>query len=117
MCVSPFSVNWDCRKASWDASAQGFPNQCSFPEQAFGASSSELFGQCQFTDISRAQLAMSDEVLAVAAARTNNLPTRSPTIQVCPAKFTHSKHMLGPLCTVCLSLGMRLSAAQACGGV
>ncbi|KAF6259950.1 hypothetical protein COO60DRAFT_1700592 [Scenedesmus sp. NREL 46B-D3] len=90
VCVSPFSVNWDCRKASWDASAQGFPNQCSFPEQAFGASSSELFGQCQFTDISRAQLATSDEVLAVAAARTNNLPTRSPTIQALDAAYWSS---------------------------
>jgi hypothetical protein len=82
VCVSPFSVNWDCRKASWDNSAQGFPNQCTFPAQLFDASSSELFGQCQFTDVSKSQLAMSDEVLAVAAARSNNMPTRNDIIQV-----------------------------------
>jgi hypothetical protein len=82
VCVSPFSVNWDCRKASWDNSAQGFPNQCTFPAQLFDASSSELFGQCQFVDVSKAQLAMSDEVLAVAAARSNNMPTRNDIIQV-----------------------------------
>jgi hypothetical protein len=37
---------------------------------------------CQFTDVSKAQLAMSDEVLAVAAARSNNMPTRNDIIQV-----------------------------------
>jgi hypothetical protein len=68
--------------ASWDDSAQGFPNQCTFPQQQFGPASQQLFGQCQFTDVSKAQLAMSDEVLAVAAARSNNLPIRSGIVQV-----------------------------------
>jgi hypothetical protein len=80
--VSPFSVNWDCRIASWDNTAAGYPNQCTFPAQQFGASSSDLFGQCQFTDVSKAQLALSDEVLAVAAARANNIPAKNDIIQV-----------------------------------
>lgn len=82
MCVSPFSVNWDCRMASWGNTAAGFPNQCSFPMQQLGPSASDMFGQCQFTNVSRSQLAMADEVLAVAAAKANNMPVKNNVVQV-----------------------------------
>lgn len=93
MCVSPFSVNWDCRKASWQMTAAGQPNECTFPEQLYSAAESSLFGQCQFADVSPKELALSDEVLAAAAAKKNKLPVRSAIIQVkacsCNAPLSH----------------------------
>lgn len=90
VCVSPFSVNWDCRMASWDNSAAGFPNQCSFPMQQLGPSASDMFGQCQFTNVSRSQLAMADEVLAVAAAKANNMPVKNNVVQDLDAAYWRS---------------------------
>lgn len=82
VCVSPFSVNWDCRKASWSMSAEGYPNQCTFPQQSFLSADASLFGQCQFTDVSARELALSDEVLGAAAAKADKLPVRNNIIQV-----------------------------------
>lgn len=82
MCVGPFSVNWDCREASWQMTAAGSPNECTFPAQLFTASDASLFGQCQFTDVSQKELAFSDEVLAAAGARKDKLPIRNSVIQV-----------------------------------
>jgi hypothetical protein len=62
--------------------AAGSPNECTFPAQQFTAADSNLFGQCQFTDVSQQELAFSDEVLAAAAARKDKLPVRNSVIQV-----------------------------------
>lgn len=82
ICVSPFSVNWDCRQASWQQTAAGFPNECTYPAQNYGPADSFLYGQCQFTDVTPQQLALSDEVLAASASRSNELPIRNSVIQV-----------------------------------
>ena len=66
VCVSPFSVNWDCRQASWSQTAAEYPNVCSFPEQLFGPSASFLFGTCEFPNVTATQLALSDEIIAAA---------------------------------------------------
>lgn len=62
--------------------AAGQPNECTFPAQDFTAADSDLFGQCQFTDVSSRELALSDQVLAAAEARKNKLPVRDAIIQV-----------------------------------
>ena len=66
VCVSPFSVNWDCRKAAWSLTAAEYPNVCNFPEQLFGPSASFLFGTCEFPNVTATQLALSDEIIAAA---------------------------------------------------
>jgi hypothetical protein len=82
VCVSPLSVNWDCRKASWTMTAEdyagGGSNQCSSPSQQFDASNEALFGQCMFPDATEAQLALSDEILASSTApgARSELPAR-----------------------------------------
>lgn len=45
VCVSPFSVSWDCRKASWSMTAAGNPNQCTMPKQARGAGEGSMHGR------------------------------------------------------------------------
>lgn len=82
MCVSPFSVNWDCRMASWSMSAAGYPNQCTFPQQSGSPAQSSLFGQCQFTDVTQRELTLSDEVLKAATAGAGSLPVRNSVVQV-----------------------------------
>jgi hypothetical protein len=86
VCVSPFSVNWDCRKASWTMTAKdyeaGGADQCSSPEQRSGPSDTALFGQCMFADVTPSQLALSDEVLAAATAPGARRELPPPNAQV-----------------------------------
>jgi hypothetical protein len=105
ICVSPYSVNWDCRQASYLQTcgvSQG-GNQCVYPEQNFDASASFLFGQCEFYNITKGELALADEVLAALAAKGNQyLPRRNGIVQVGPGHASlgsvanHSEH-----CTWC----------------
>lgn len=87
ICVSPYSVNWDCRQASYLQTcgvSQG-GNQCVYPEQNYDASASYLFGQCEFYNITKGELALADEVLAALAAKGNQyLPRRNGIVQVGP---------------------------------
>ncbi len=41
----------------------GYPDLCSYPESVFDPSANFLFGQCQFTNVSKEQLALSDELM------------------------------------------------------
>lgn len=82
VCVSAYSVNWDCRQASWSETADNYPNQCTFPKQRNGPSSEFLFGQCQFTNVTQRELSLADEVLSAAAAKANLLPRRNNVLQV-----------------------------------
>eukprot|EP00775_Hariotina_reticulata_P011305 gene11305-11455_t len=84
VCVSPLSVNWDCRLATFlqtcGASKEG--NQCVFPGQTNGPGPTSLFGQCEFYNVTRAEMALADEVLAVAAVKANPLlPRRNSIVQ------------------------------------
>jgi hypothetical protein len=87
--VSPLSVNWDCRTASWTNTSQGSDNQCTFPEQLFDATASFLFGVCEFPTVTQSQLALSDEVLGVAAqpATQAKLPRRNNAIQASETSY------------------------------
>lgn len=87
--MSPLSVNWDCRKASWTNTSQGSDNQCTFPEQLFDATASFLFGVCEFPTVTQSQLALSDEVLGVAAqpATQAKLPRRNNVIQASETSY------------------------------
>lgn len=48
VCVSPFSVDWVCKKSSWSWQAAGWPNQCFRPQESQGPNATYLYGECQF---------------------------------------------------------------------
>ncbi len=66
MCVSPLSVDWVCKKASWSQQCQGYPNVCSLPQEEAGPEAAELYGQCIFSSVHQHSLALADELLAAA---------------------------------------------------
>jgi hypothetical protein len=65
-----------CRKASWSATAAGWPDLCHYPAHLFSPRSEQLFGRCEFTGpAARAGLGLADEITAAAAAA---LPRAAP---------------------------------------
>lgn len=83
VCISPFSVNWTCKKSSWSAQAAGAPNQCSRPEEGAGPADTPLFGQCQFyEDNIRDNLRLADNLIDVATSSLSarNFPARSRNV-------------------------------------
>lgn len=45
LCMSPFALDADCRKASWAQQCAGYPDVCSEPQETLGASSDAVFGE------------------------------------------------------------------------
>lgn len=80
--MSPYSINWDCRLASWSQTAANYPNQCTYPQQNSGPSSVSLFGQCQFANVSQRELSLADEVLSAVKGSTSSLPRQNNVLQV-----------------------------------
>ncbi|KAL6760862.1 hypothetical protein V8C86DRAFT_2546614 [Haematococcus lacustris] len=83
VCVSPFSVNWTCKKSSWAMQAVGYPNQCFRPEEVTSPSDDALHGDCQFyADNLEANLALASQVAQAAASPKGQLhmPMRSPAV-------------------------------------
>ncbi|KAJ9507064.1 hypothetical protein QJQ45_004663 [Haematococcus lacustris] len=83
VCVSPFSVNWTCKKSSWAMEAVGYPNQCFRPEEVTSPSDDALHGNCQFyADNLEANLALASQVAQAAASPKGQLhmPMRSPAV-------------------------------------
>ncbi len=66
VCISPFSVNWNCRLGSFDEACAAYPNQCGAPGYDVGPDEAGLFGQCFFDMYNTADLALSDELIAAA---------------------------------------------------
>mmetsp|Transcript_12443 Transcript_12443/g.26864 ORF Transcript_12443/g.26864 Transcript_12443/m.26864 type:complete len:491 (-) Transcript_12443:204-1676(-) len=83
VCISPFTVNWTCKKATWDMQAQGVPNQCTRPREVAGPNATELFGQCMFyKDNTHFNLMLSEELLEAARSYmgAGNFPRRSANV-------------------------------------
>ncbi|KAK9901676.1 hypothetical protein WJX75_007959 [Coccomyxa subellipsoidea] len=64
--VTPFSVNWQCKLASWNEQCTGYPNICTYPTEEAGPLVRSLYGQCVFSSKTAANTALADEVLAAA---------------------------------------------------
>ncbi|MEW5311427.1 MAG: hypothetical protein WDW38_003143 [Sanguina aurantia] len=82
-CVSPFTVNGNCKKSNWRGQSKGYPNQCFRPEEASGPNATYLYGQCQFyADNIRANLQLSNEITrsATSARARASYPTRSKVV-------------------------------------
>lgn len=83
ICISPFSVNWTCKKSSWSVQAAGGSNQCMRPEEEAGPADTPLFGECMFyADNILENLDLADDLAAVArsAAAARNFPPRSSAV-------------------------------------
>ncbi|KAG1654769.1 hypothetical protein FOA52_015329 [Chlamydomonas sp. UWO 241] len=90
VCVSPLSVNWVCKKASWQQQATGHPNQCVRPEEQNGPADNYLFGECMFfKDNLVANLALADELVSVARSRAGsaNFPRRPVNVSALNAEY------------------------------
>ena len=78
MCVSPFAVNWACRKASWGMTAANNPDQCTFPDQLFSAMDTDLFGECYFAGLpASSSVSLADELTAAARATFSGAPSNT----------------------------------------
>ncbi|BDA42288.1 hypothetical protein COCOBI_03-1750 [Coccomyxa sp. Obi] len=64
--VTPYSVNWQCKLASWTEQCTGFPNICTYPTEEAGPLVRSLYGQCIFSTKTAASTALADELLAAA---------------------------------------------------
>mmetsp|Transcript_8826 Transcript_8826/g.29203 ORF Transcript_8826/g.29203 Transcript_8826/m.29203 type:complete len:478 (+) Transcript_8826:283-1716(+) len=60
VCVTPFSVNFDCHKSTWESDSKDYPNICNLPGQEAGPDRADLFGDCIYTG----SVALADEILA-----------------------------------------------------
>jgi hypothetical protein len=119
VCVSPFSVNWDCRKASWSQTCSNNPNQCSFPAQDNGPSSDFLFGQCQFINVTRDQLSLAREVLTVAGRVRSKLPKRNAAVQAAETQYWSGYRIstVGGVAGLVLPIGVAAQTWRPVGGV
>ncbi|KAK9795222.1 hypothetical protein WJX73_004907 [Symbiochloris irregularis] len=84
VCVSPFSLAWECFEASWSDACKGFPDVCSAPDYDYGPEATNAdYGDCVYNRFDDASLELADEI--VAAARDPNsyasMPRRGPTTQ------------------------------------
>mmetsp|Transcript_35032 Transcript_35032/g.63020 ORF Transcript_35032/g.63020 Transcript_35032/m.63020 type:complete len:504 (-) Transcript_35032:1083-2594(-) len=83
LCISPFSVNWQCKKSSWSQQSSGFPNQCFRPEEAYGPNATFLYGLCEFyEDNMDANLRLADQFLQAARSESTllNMPPRPAAV-------------------------------------
>lgn len=62
--VTPYSVNWECKDASWTEQCNNFPNVCTYPVEEAGPTVSSLYGQCIFSMKTAANTALADEIIA-----------------------------------------------------
>ncbi|KAK9811758.1 hypothetical protein WJX72_009569 [[Myrmecia] bisecta] len=79
LCITPWSVNWNCKKTDYVDQCGGYPNLCNLPGDIFGPTAGFLYGDCMFSAYSMANLALSDELIgaATSAAAASNFAARS----------------------------------------
>lgn len=88
ICISPFSVNWVCKKADWRQQCGG-GELCSLPEQQSGPEASYLYGPCVFSSATRHELNLADELLDAArsAEFESVVPPRNDNVSSWEAQY------------------------------
>ncbi|KAK9916545.1 hypothetical protein WJX75_003915 [Coccomyxa subellipsoidea] len=66
--VTPYAANWACKLADYSGQCKGAPNLCSYPEEIYGPQEARLYGDCVFSQSSKAMLNLADELIS--ATRT-----------------------------------------------
>uniref|UniRef100_A0A7S0RA27 Nucleoside phosphorylase domain-containing protein n=1 Tax=Chlamydomonas leiostraca TaxID=1034604 RepID=A0A7S0RA27_9CHLO len=90
VCVSPFSVNWTCKKATWAMQAAGYPNQCVKPEEVSSPNATYLYGECQFyADNMEGNLDLADDLIDAAKAvqARGGVPARTDAVNAVEARY------------------------------
>ncbi|GAB4815301.1 hypothetical protein N2152v2_002347 [Parachlorella kessleri] len=82
LCVTPFSLDADCRKASWEQVAAGYPDACTLPQEFVPPDATFLFGQCLFPATAPESLTLAQELtgIARAVAVAGAYPTQSADV-------------------------------------
>lgn len=76
VCVTPMSMNWNCKLADWVGQAKGYPNMCFLPEEINGPEAAFLYGDCIFDTHTAGSLALADEILT--ASKSKNSLRKAP---------------------------------------
>lgn len=75
VCVSPFSMNWNCKLADYSQQTVGAPNLCSLPQETDHPDESFLYGECVFTTPDKGSMALTNRVHG-AATSANGISSR-----------------------------------------
>ncbi|GAQ84464.1 hypothetical protein KFL_001900070 [Klebsormidium nitens] len=89
LCVSPFSVNWDCKQTDWNQQCASFPNLCYQPTEIFSINATFLYGECIFTQAIPASLALAAEIVNASRAPSFalNTPVRISNVSAVETRF------------------------------
>lgn len=89
ICVTPFSVNWDCKQTDWNQQCGGFPNLCYQPTETYSINASFLYGECIFIKAPQASLDLTTEIVNAARtpAFTLNTPQRISNLSSVETRF------------------------------
>ncbi|XP_024385844.1 uncharacterized protein [Physcomitrium patens] len=83
VCVTPMSMNWNCKLADWIGQAKGYPDLCFSPEEINGPTAAYLYGDCIFDTHTAGSLALADEILAasITSSSIRQAPLRNTFLQ------------------------------------
>jgi len=89
VCISSGTVNWACKMTSFDEQCNWSGDECYLPGQTAGPSASQLYGQCQFTKNSTADVGLAQELKAAywSAVAEDMFPQRKAAISDYETKF------------------------------
>ncbi|KAJ3344216.1 hypothetical protein HDU93_000006 [Gonapodya sp. JEL0774] len=78
VCVATNAINWDCRLASFNQTAGGYPDQCAVPKESSTIDESFLFGKCFWNNFTKAHTDFADDIVSAAkSVGTSSFPKRS----------------------------------------
>ncbi|KAJ3331759.1 hypothetical protein HDU93_009514, partial [Gonapodya sp. JEL0774] len=78
VCVATNAINWDCRLASFNQTAGGYPDQCSVPKESSTIDQSYLFGKCFWNNFTKAHTDFADAIVGAAKGiGATSFPKRS----------------------------------------
>lgn len=82
VCVSPYSMNFNCKLADYAAQVVGAPNLCALPLEDVGPSASYLYGDCVFATPDKKSVALTKRVFAAVTSAKAKLAMPKRTKKV-----------------------------------
>ncbi|KXS22044.1 hypothetical protein M427DRAFT_129820 [Gonapodya prolifera JEL478] len=78
VCVAFNSLNWDCRQASFNETAGGYPDQCKVPKESTTIDESFLYGKCLWNNFTQGHIDLADSIMGAAKSiGASSFPKRS----------------------------------------
>lgn len=78
VCITPWAINWNCKKADWEGQCLSSPNLCFRPMEINGPADAFLYGQCVFENTPTAATELADEIYASAISENGTKNYLSP---------------------------------------